>query len=174
NRNRDYKVFEDLYFRLLSYYRERLKSKHQSHVIEEIKNHNIKLIDSTSISLCLSLFDWAKFRTAKGGLKIHTSWNDEIGLPDMINITEAKVHDRYGLANNVFDKDTIIVGDRAYFDFLLMMARIKAQNIFVTRIKDNTVFESVQEKELPDDKDQDILKDEIIRLCSPKAIETGI
>jgi broad-specificity NMP kinase len=174
NKNRSYKVFESLYFRLLSYYKESLKSKHQSHVIEEIKNHNIKLIDSTSISLCLSLFDWAKYRTAKGGLKIHTAWNDELGLPDMINISEAQLHDRYGLASNVFEKDTIIVEDRGYFDFSLMMARVKAENIFVTRIKTNTVYETIEEKELPDDKDEDILKDEIIRLCSKKAIETGI
>ena len=174
NKNRGYKVFENLYFRLLSYYKESLKSKHQSHVIEEIKNHNIKLIDSTSISLCLSLFDWAKYRTAKGGLKIHTAWNDELGLPDMINISEAQLHDRYGLANNVFEKDTIIVEDRGYFDFSLMMARVKAENTFVTRIKLNTVYETIEEKELPDDKDQDILKDELIRLCSKKAIKTGI
>ena len=174
NKMRDYRVFESLYFMLLSYYKHSLKSKHQSHVIEEIKNHNIKLIDSTCISLCLSLFDWAKFRTAKGGIKIHTAWNDQLGLPDMINITEAKVHDRYGFENNVFVKDTIIVEDRAYFDFKLMTARVKAENIFVTRIKDNTNYQSIQEKTLPDEKDQDILKDEIIRLCSPKAIKTGI
>lgn len=174
NKNRDYRVYESLYFRLLSYYKDILKSKHQSHIIEEIKNHNIKLIDSTSISLCLNLFDWAKFRTAKGGLKIHSVWNDQLGLPDMVNITEGKVHDRYGLETNVFEKGTIIVEDRGYFDFSLMLARVKAENYFVTRIKDNTVFESIEEKELPVDKDQDILKDEIIRLSSPKAIKTGI
>lgn len=174
NKNRDYRVFEGLYYRLLSYYKETLKLRHQSHVIEEIKNHNIKLIDSTTVSLCLSLFDWAKFRTAKGGLKIHTVWDDQLGLPDMINISEAKVHDRYGLENNVFDKGTIIVEDRGYFDFALMMNRINAENIFVTRIKSNTVFKSIEEKELPEGKDQDILKDEIIELTSEKAIETGI
>ncbi len=174
NKNRDYRVFESLYNRLLSYYKETLKSKHQSHVIEEIKNHNIKLIDSTTISLCLNLFDWAKFRTAKGGLKIHTVWDDQLGLPDMVNISQAKLHDRYGLENNVFEKGTIIVEDRGYFDFSLMMARINAENNFVTRIKDNTLYKTIEEKELPDDKEQDILKDEIIGLTSKKAIESGI
>ena len=109
NKNRNYKVFESLYYRLLSYYKETLKSRHQSHVIDEIKNHNIKLIDSTTVSLCLNLFDWAKFRTAKGGLKIHTVWDSQLGIPDMVNISQAKLHDRYGLENNVFEKDTIIV-----------------------------------------------------------------
>lgn len=174
NKNRDYRVFESLYYRLLSYYKHTLKSKHQSHIIEEIKNHNIKLIDSSTVSLCLNLFDWAKFRTAKGGLKIHTVWDDQLGLPAMVNISEAKVHDRYGLLNNVFDKGTIVVEDRGYFDFSLMMKRIKADNVFVTRIKQNTLYRSLEEKELPEDKDHGILKDEIIELCSQKAQETGI
>ena len=174
NKNRNYKVFESLYYRLLSYYKETLKSRHQSHVIDEIKNHNIKLIDSTTVSLCLNLFDWAKFRTAKGGLKIHTVWDSQLGIPDMVNISQAKLHDRYGLENNVFEKDTIIVEDRGYFDFSLMMARINAENIFVTRIKNNTLYKTIEEKELPDDKEQDILKDEIIELASKNAIESGI
>ena len=174
NKNRSYMVFETLYYRLLSYYKETLKSTHQSHIIEEIKNHTIKLIDSSTISLCLSLFNWAKFRTAKGGLKIHTVWDDQLALPDLVNISEAKMHDRYGLLNNVFAKDTIIVEDRGYFDFSLMLARIKAENVFVTRIKDNTVFKTVEEKLLPIGKDEDIIKDEIIILCSKKAQETGI
>lgn len=174
NKKRTYKVFESLYYRLLSYHKELLKSRHKSHVIDEIKNHTIKLIDSTTISLCLALFDWAKFRTAKGGLKIHTVWDDQLGLPDMINITEAKVHDRYGLENSIFDKNTIVVEDRAYFDFDLMKARIKALNIFVTRIKTNTKYEVIEELELPDNIDQDILKDEIIILSSEKAEETGM
>ncbi|MFA5574814.1 MAG: IS4 family transposase [Brumimicrobium sp.] len=174
NKNRNYQVFESLYYKLLSYYKHTLKSKHQSHIIEEIKNHNIKLIDSTTISLCLNLFNWAKFRTAKGGLKIHTVWDDQLGLPDMVNISEAKINDRYGLLNNVFDKGTIIVEDRGYFDFSLMMSRIQADNTFVTRIKEGTVYRTLEEKELPDEKDQDILKDEIIELTSKRAEKTGI
>jgi len=92
----------------------------------------------------------------------------------MVNISEAKVHDRYGLEGDVFDKGTVIVEDRGYFDFSLMMNRIKAENVFVTRIKDNTVYQSIGEKELPQDKDQDILKDEIIKISSKKAVETGV
>jgi hypothetical protein len=40
------------------------------------------------------MFDWAKFRTAKGGLKIHACWDDNLQIPDLVNITEAKTHDR--------------------------------------------------------------------------------
>ena len=95
-------------------------------------------------------------------------------LPEYVNITPAKLHDSKGLIDRVYSKDDIIVEDRGYFDFALMTARINAKNIFVTRIKDNTVYESIIEKELPDKKDQDILKDEIIILTSIKTKETGI
>lgn len=174
NKKRDWKVFESLYYRLLKHYERVLKSESGRSIIKEIKDQNIKLIDSTTISLCLNMFDWAKFRTAKGGLKIHTCWDDNLQIPDLVNITEAKTHDRYGIGQLVFSKGTIVVEDRAYFDFTLMLHRIQAENVFVTRIKTNTLYESIQELDLPDKEDQDIIKDEIIVLNSSKAIETGI
>jgi hypothetical protein len=174
NKKRDWIVFESLYYKVLKHYERVLKSESQRTIIAEIKDQTIKLIDSTTISLCLSMFDWAKFRTAKGGLKIHTSWDDNLQIPDLINITEAKTHDRYGIGQLVFSKGTIVVEDRAYFDFTLMLTRIRAENVFVTRIKTNTLYQSVLELDLPKLGDQDILKDEIIRLSSSKAIEIGI
>ncbi len=61
NKVRHYGEIKDLYSSLLKYYKHSLKAKHQSHIIDEIQNHKIKIIDSTTISLCLSLFNWAKF-----------------------------------------------------------------------------------------------------------------
>lgn len=174
NKKRDWKVFESLYYKVLSHYERVLKSKSERSIIAEIKDQTIKLIDSTTISLCLNMFDWAKFRTAKGGLKIHTSWDDNLQIPDLVNITEAKTHDRYGIGQLVFSKGTIVVEDRGYFDFTLMLTRIRAENVFVTRIKTNTLYQTVLELDLPDDKDQDIIKDEIIALSSTKAVEIGI
>jgi hypothetical protein len=174
NKQRTWKVYEYMYFALLKYYGGLLQKQHLSHIIKEVKDRTIKIIDSTTISLCLSLFDWAKFRTAKGGIKIHTCWDDTLQIPDFIDITDAKMPDRYGLADNVFPKNTIIVEDKGYFDFQLMYNRTKAENVFVTRIKDNTVYETVTEKDLPDDKDHHILKDEIIRLTSAKACKVGM
>ena len=86
------------------------------------------------------MFDWVKFRTARGGIKIYTCWDDSLMIPDVVNITPAKLHDRYGLKQLVFTKGTIVVEDRAYFYFQLMMQRVSAENLFVTRIKTNTVF----------------------------------
>lgn len=174
NKKRSYKVFETLYYRLLTHYGRILTEHGQGRVIREIKGKAIKLIDSTTISLCLSMFDWAKFRTAKGGIKIHTCWDDAMMIPDMVNITEAKLHDSKGLAQLVFTKGTVIVEDRAYFDLSLMLQRVAAENIFVTRIKTNTVFDTVEELALPEKGDQDILKDEIITLTGKKAVDTGM
>ncbi len=95
-------------------------------------------------------------------------------LPEMVNISETKMHDCYRLAQLIFAKNTFIVEDSTYFDFELMLSRIKAENLFVTRIKSNTVYNSIVEIDLPNQKDQDIVKDEIIQLSSKKAIKTRI
>ena len=174
NKNRNWQVFESLYHRLLGHYGRVLKKHHCTHIIKQVKDKSIKLIDSSIISLCLSMFNWAEFRTAKGGVKLHTVLDASLLLPEVVNISVAKVHDRHGLDQLIFPKDTIIVEDRAYFDFALMLNRIKAENVFVTRIKTNTRYETVRELELPEGKDPHILKDEIIRLNSEKAVKTGI
>ncbi|HET54923.1 MAG TPA: IS4 family transposase [Ignavibacteria bacterium] len=135
NKKRNWEVYKSLYNKLIGHYEKLLRLQHRSHIIKEIEGHTIKLIDSTTISLCLSMFNWAKYRTAKGGIKIHTCWDDSLMIPEIVNITEAKMHDRYGLSNLIFPKKTIIVEDRAYFDFTLMLSRIKAENIFVSRVR---------------------------------------
>ena len=59
NKKRDWRVFESLYYRLLSHYKTVLKKHHNTHIIKEIKDKSIKLIDSSVISLCLAMFNWA-------------------------------------------------------------------------------------------------------------------
>lgn len=108
-------------------------------------------------------------RTAKGGIKIHTQWDEAMMLPNFVNISEADIHDRKGFEDVIFPKGTIIIEDKGYWDFSIIKSRIKADNDFVARIKENTVYEVVQELELPDDKDQHILIDEIIHLTGQKA-----
>lgn len=174
NENRDWRVFESIYFSLVQHYSNVFRKTPNYKTIKEIEGRAIKLNDSTVISLCLSTFDWAKHRTAKGGLKIHTCLDEAKMIPEIINITEAKVHDRKGILCIIFDKGTIIIEDRGYFDFQLFKIRIENENIFVTRIKKNTSYESVEELDLPDGKDEHILKDEIIRLTGKKAIECGM
>ena len=121
------------------------------------------------MQLGVSLFNWAKFRTAKGGVKIHTEIYSLMDIPSLINITEAAVHDKNGFSKQVYTKGTIIIEDKGYFDFQTMLDRIKDENIFVTRIKDNTDYISIRELELPALTDQNILKDEIIKFIGVKA-----
>lgn len=174
NAKRDYHVFEDLYYGLCNHYKQQLGRRPEYKVIEEIKNKNIKIIDATIMSVCLKLFPWAKFRTAKGGIKAHVSLDEGSMIPDIVNISEAKVSDRRGVDDFRYQKDTIIIDDRGYFDVKLFKIRIEDENHFVTRIKDNILYESIREYDLPDDKDEHILKDEIIRLTGKSAIENGM
>lgn len=174
NKNRTYQVFEHLYNELLKYYGNSLSKYANQTVVEEVKDKTILIRDSSTISLCLSMFDWAKFRTAKGGIKIHTQWDEAMMLPNLVNISEAKVHDSKGFEQVVFPKGTIILEDKGYWDFSVIKARVKAENTFVTRIKENTVYEVVEELELPDQEDQHILKDELIYLTGTKAKAVGL
>jgi hypothetical protein len=59
NAKRDWKVFETLYYKLLSHYKSILLRHGKSRDIEEIKGRVVKIIDSSTISVCLSLFEWA-------------------------------------------------------------------------------------------------------------------
>ena len=174
NAQRSWRVFENIYFELIKYYKGVFSKQEAYKEIAEIEGKSIKLIDATVMSVCLRLFDWAKYRTAKGGIKIHTSLDEKTLLPDIINITEAKLSDRRGVDEFRYPKDTIIVDDRGYFDFKLFKLRIEDGNIFVTRSKSNTVFESIEELELPEDKDHEIIKDEIIFLTGKQAVEAEL
>jgi len=174
NSKRDYRVFEELYHLLLKYYKSQLRMRPDYKVIQEIEGMHIKIIDATIMSVCLKLFSWAEYRTAKGGIKAHISLDEASMIPDIVNIGEAKVSDRRGVDNFRYEKDTIIVDDRGYFDVKLFKIRIEDENHFVTRIKDNILYESVREYDLPDDKDMHILKDEIIQLTGKSAVANGM
>lgn len=174
NAKRDYKVFESIYSGLIKHYKGVYSKTPNYKSITEIEGRNIKIVDATTMSVCLNLFSWAKFRTAKGGIKMHTSLDEATMLPDMINITCAKTSDRRGADNFRYLKETIVVDDRGYYDVRLFKTRIEDQNHFVTRIKDNIKYQSIGENELPSDKDQHILKDELIYLTGKSAKEIGL
>ena len=174
NQKRNWEVYQDIYHRLLTYYKGVFRNRAEYKRIKEIEGKNVKLVDASIMSVCLNLFSWAKYRTAKGGIKLHTSLDERTMLPELINITEAKVSDRRGVDEFRYPKDTIIVDDRGYYDFKLFALRISDGNILVTRMKSNTVFESVEKLDLPDDTEEHILSDEIISLTGVKAKEAGI
>ena len=132
------------------------------------KNKLISM-DSSTIDLCLAMFDWAKFRRAKGAIKIHLLLDHDGYLPSFAVITEGNVSDIRVARQFHFDPGTIVVDDRAYNDYALF-GRWTAQGVyFVTRMKDNTLYEAVGEREVP--QNRNILKDEMIELRGLKAIE---
>jgi hypothetical protein len=175
NKKRDWQVFETLYYKLLNYYSAILKAQHKSELLTRLTNHKaIKIIDSTTISLCLNTFNWAKFRTAKGGLKIHVAFDDALALPDLINITEAATHDLKGHPRRIYPAGTIILEDRAYVDYSLIRERCAADNHFVTRCKESMRYERIKERALPEDGDEHILVDQDILLSGKKASDSGM
>jgi len=172
NKKRNYQVFEALYKKLLGHYSVTLRHREDYKVIEEVKGMSIKLVDATIMTVSLALFSWAEYRTAKGGIKAHVSLDEGYMVPDIINISQAKVSDRRGVDDFRYPKDTIIVDDRGYFDCKLFKQRVDDENWFVCRIKDNTLYEVVEERELPNKEDQHILLDEEIHLTGKPAVET--
>jgi len=80
----------------------------------------IFFLDSTTISLCLSLFDWAKYKTAKGAVKMHTLLDYDWNLPAYVNITDGKTADKKGEHDIPLMKGRVIVADRFYNDFSLL------------------------------------------------------
>lgn len=157
NEKRDYRVFEFIFNQLLKYYMNYYKKRDGYQIIKEIEGKTVKVVDASTIGLCLSLFPWAKFRTAKGGIKLHTSLDEANMLPEIVYITEAQVSDRRGVDSFTYEEDTNVVDDRRYFDFKLFRNRIDDKNWIVTRIKDNTIYEVIEELELPENKDEQIL-----------------
>jgi hypothetical protein len=160
NKHRTYEIFKDYYFELL-------KSLGQQPSFKQVKfriKSKIFLLDSTTISLCLSLFDWAKYKTAKGAVKMHTLLDYDGNLPAYVNITDGKTADNKGAYDVPLHKGSVIVADRFYNDFHLLNVWDSKGVFFVIRHKDNLQYSVVKNNELPENKHPHLLKDEIIEL----------
>lgn len=160
NKNRDFELFKDYYFQLLQSLGQHPKFKQVKFKIKS----KIFLLDSTTISLCLSIFDWAKYKTAKGAVKMHTLLDFDGNLPAYVNITNGKTADNKGAYDVPLLKGSVIVADRFYNDFSLLNVWDSKGVFFVIRHKENLKYVTIKENELPENIHQHILKDEIIGL----------
>jgi len=97
-------------------------------------------LDATTIDLCLSMFPWARFRKAKGAIKLHTMIEIHSSIPVFIDITHGKVHDVNVLDILTLDPGSFLVMDRGYLDFARLYALHQALSFFVTRAKSNLQF----------------------------------
>jgi len=160
NKHRNWTLFQKFYFKLLA----KLSAEAGFKQIKFKIKSKIYLLDSTAISLCLSLFDWAKYRTTKGAVKLHTLLDYDGNLPAYINITDGKVGDNKGAADIPLIKNSVIVADRYYFDTALLNKWDSNDVYFVIRLKENIQYKTLKELELPDGRHEHILKDEIVEL----------
>lgn len=160
NKHRNYKVFRDLYLALLDKMEPSLFKRRQ--YAARLKRQ-IFIIDASVIPLCLSLFDWAKFRTHKGGIKLHAVLDYDSGLPSYAVITDAKQHDVKAAQSLVFPRGSVLVADRAYVDFEMLFNLDSCGVFFVTRLKSNAKIYIVETFKT-NDKQEHILSDQDIKL----------
>ena len=163
NKHRSWKLFREYYFSLLESLGQQARFKQVKFRIKS----KIFLLDSTTISLCLSLFDWAKYKTAKGAVKMHTLLDYDGNLPAYVHITDGKTADNKGAYDIPLLKGSVIVADRFYNDFPLLHIWDSKGVYFVIRHKENLSYTTLKENELPENRHSNILKDEIIELCNP-------
>ena len=157
NRHRPWQLYEQVFYQLL----ERIRGSVTTKPKFRFKNKLVSL-DSTVIDLCVSVFDWAKFRRTKGAVKLHLVLDHDGYLPCFGVITEGKVHDVKVAHQLTFAPGTVVVDDRGYNDYRLFARWTEQEVFFVTRMKDNAQFEVVQEHEPP--QNRGILVDQTIRL----------
>jgi hypothetical protein len=116
-------------------------------------------LDATVIDLCLSVFDWAKFRRAKGAIKLHLLLDHDGYLPTYCLMTEGRVHEINVARTLELPAGAVLVIDRGYVDYL-WLDQLDAKGVFfVTRLKDNAVFSVEAKLSLPKGR---ILADEVI------------
>ncbi|MBZ0104667.1 MAG: IS4 family transposase [Sulfuricella denitrificans] len=157
NGHRPWELFEKVFYGLF----ETVAAKAVGKKKFRFKNKLVS-IDSTVIDLCLSMYDWAKFRRTKGAVKLHLVLDHDGYLPCFGIITDGKVADVKAAHQMHFAPDTIVVDDRGYNDYRLFAKWTDVGVYFVTRMKDSTLFEVVEEHVVP--QNRNILKDQTIRL----------
>lgn len=126
----------------------------------------VYLLDATVISLCLSVFDWATFRKSKGAVKMYSLLDYDGKLPTYVNITSGSVGDNKGAYDIPLQKGSVIVADRYYNDFPMLNVWDSKEVNFVIRNKNNLAFNSIDERALPENTAQHVLKDERIELSN--------
>jgi transposase len=166
NENRDWHIYAELGEALIKKVRP-LYAKDKFRL--DIDNM-VYAFDSTTISLCLKLCPWAKFRKNKGGIKMHTQIDLRGNLPVFIHLTRASVHDVNAMDEICVEMGAIYLMDKGYVDFFRLFNNIhKNGAFFVTRAKDNMQYEVVSSREV--DLQTGVISDQMIRLTEEASVE---
>ena len=157
NSHRPWQLFETMFYHVLE----------QADSLAALQKRRFRFknplvsIDSSTIDLCLSMFDWAKFRRRKGAVKLHLMLNHQGCLPQWAYLSTGKVHDVKVAQTLEFESGTIVAMDRGYVDYELF-DRWTGQGVwFVTRPKRNMDYRPVKNRLIPERgpvlKDQEIV-----------------
>lgn len=158
NRDRDYHIYEELFYRLL----DRCKSITPKHKFK-FKNP-LQILDATVIDLCLSTFSWAKFRATKGAIKIHCQLDYSGQIPSFLVITTGKTHEiRVARSSMTLMPDSIYCFDKGYIDFEWFSTINNKCAFFVTRAKDNLNYQVIGQQ--PEHNNKSVLFDLKIKLA---------
>ena len=125
----------------------------------------IKLLDSSTITLAMSLYEWAHYTTKKGAVKMLTLLDHDSLLPEFVNVTDGKCGDNKGAFDIPISSHSVVVADRGYCDFSLLDNWDSRNVFFVVRHKDNLLYTQLKELPLPEKRAQDVLIDEVIELA---------
>ena len=136
NGKRDWRIYSDFALQLIDQARQLYAGEDFGLELKE----TVYALDASTIDLCLSVFPWARFRTTKAGIKLHTLLDLRGNIPSFIDITDAKVHDVNILDKLIPEPGSIYVMDRAYLDFERLYNMHQSSAYFVIRKKTNTSF----------------------------------
>jgi len=156
NAHRPWQMYRDLFYQTLDICKMAGPNRHRF----RFKNKLLSL-DSTTISLCLSLFPWAKFRRTKGAVKLHLLLDHDGYLPTYACISNGKKHDITVARTVPLSPYSIVVMDRGYNDYRLFSYWTQKQIYFVTRLKENADYTVVEQRAIP--KNRNIVSDQMIR-----------
>ena len=140
NEQRDYRIFEDFAYYMIAEARNKRADRTFGF------DGHIYAFDSTTIDLCLSLFEWAKFRRKKGGIKVHTLFDVEAGIPTFACITEARVNDINAMDEIPYETGSYYIFDRGYNDYSRLYAINKLGATFIVRAKKNALYKRLSLK----------------------------
>lgn len=157
NAHRNYKIFEEFAYLMIDLAQSKRIDR------EFVINGKFYAFDSTTIDLCLSLYEWARFRKAKGGIKVHTLYDVVTQIPVYIHITEAKVHDVKAMDEIPYEPYAFYIFDKGYYDLARLYTISTIGSYFIIRQKSRLNYEVVDGEELLNGEDN-VLLDQTIRL----------
>lgn len=171
NKKRDVLVFENIYHQLLKQYGGFLSDSR----IKDVINKQVKIFDSSTISLFKDIMECVgrnpKSGKRKGGIKVHTVVNADEMVPSLVWFSEAKTHDHNFLEKLKCDENTIYVFDKGYNDYKAFEHFTTQRTGFVTRIKDNASYRSIEKLDIGERIHNGVLEDEIIEIDVKKGKE---